>query len=214
MALNAQQSVTTNRIDNTRSGYKKKFDVWVPHELSIKNMMDRINICDTQRNEIEPILKRMMTADEKWITYDNRTRKRSWIKEGEKAQAIAKPIILTMKKVMLCVWRNWKGIHYELLSPDQTINSELYCEQLERLQQTIERKRPELINRGVVFYHENARPHIFDNGKNYESLAGKSLQNSLNGIKLASKEACENHLKQFFDQKPQKFYCDEIMALP
>jgi len=31
----------------------------------------------------------------------------------------------------------------------------------------------------------------------------RSLQNSLNGVKLASKEACENHLKQFFDQKPE-----------
>jgi len=29
----------------------------------------------------------------------------------------------------------------------------------------------------------------------------QSLQNSLNGVKLASKETCENHLKQFFDQK-------------
>jgi len=42
----------------------------------------------------------------------------------------------------------------------------------------------------------------------------RSLQNSLNGVKLASKEACENYLKQFFDQKPQKFYRDRIMALP
>ena len=77
-------------------------------------MMDRINICDTEtetetetlqkQNEIEPFLKRMITGDEKWITYDNPTRKRkSWIKKGEKAQAIAKPG-LTRKKVMLCVW--------------------------------------------------------------------------------------------------------------
>ncbi|KAG5331577.1 SETMR methyltransferase, partial [Acromyrmex charruanus] len=42
----------------------------------------------------------------------------------------------------------------------------------------------------------------------------RSLQNFLNGVKLTSKEACENHLKQFFDQKPQKFYRDGIMALP
>jgi len=49
-----------------KTGYKKKFDVWVSHELSVRNMMDRINICDTllKRNEIEPFLKRM-TADEK-----------------------------------------------------------------------------------------------------------------------------------------------------
>jgi len=32
-------------------------------ELSVRNMMDRINICDTllKRNEIEPFLKRMIT---------------------------------------------------------------------------------------------------------------------------------------------------------
>ena len=71
--------------------------------------MDRINICDMllKRNEIESFLKRMITGDEKWITYDNPTRKRSWwIKKGEKAQAIAKPG-LTRKKMILCVW--WAG---------------------------------------------------------------------------------------------------------
>jgi len=56
-----------------KAGYKKKLDVWVPHELSVRNMMGRINICDTllKRNEIEPFLKRMITGDEKWITFDN-----------------------------------------------------------------------------------------------------------------------------------------------
>ncbi|XP_012059583.1 PREDICTED: histone-lysine N-methyltransferase SETMAR-like, partial [Atta cephalotes] len=58
-----------------KAGYKKKLDVWVLHELSVRNMMDRINICDTllKRNEIEPFLKRMIIGDEKWIT-DNPTR--------------------------------------------------------------------------------------------------------------------------------------------
>jgi len=75
-----------------KAGYKKKLDVWVPHELSVRNMMDRINICDTllKRNEIEPFLKRMIIGNEKWITYDP-TKKRSWIRKGEKVQAIAKP---------------------------------------------------------------------------------------------------------------------------
>ena len=65
-------------------------------------MMDRI--CDMllKRNEIEAFLKRMITGDEKWFTYDNSTRKRSWIKKGEKAQAIAKPG-LTRKVLCVCV---------------------------------------------------------------------------------------------------------------
>jgi len=67
--------------------------------------MDRINICDSllKWNEIEPFLKRMILGDEKWIIYDNPTRKRSWIKKGEKAQAITKPGLMR-KKMMLCVW--------------------------------------------------------------------------------------------------------------
>ena len=42
----------------------------------------------------------------------------------------------------------------------------------------------------------------------------RSLMNSLNGVKLASKEACENHLVQFFAQKSQKFDSAGIMILP
>jgi len=50
-----------------KAGYKKKLDVWVPHELSVRNMIDRINICDMllKRNEIDPFLKRMIIGDEK-----------------------------------------------------------------------------------------------------------------------------------------------------
>jgi len=105
----------------------------------------------------------MITGDEKWIIYDNPTRKRSWIKKGEKAQTIAKPG-LTRKKVMLRVWWDWKGIvHYELLSFNQTINSELYCEQLQKLQQAIERKRPELIKeRCHLPSRQRSTTHIFD----------------------------------------------------
>ena len=105
-------------------------------------MMDRINICDAllKRNEIEPFLKRMITGDEKWITYDNPIRKRLWIKKGEKASN-RKTWIDEEGDDVMCVWWDWKGIvHYELLSSNQTINSEFYCEQLQRLQQAIERK--------------------------------------------------------------------------
>ena len=138
---------------------------------------------------------------------------------------------------MLRVWWDWKGIvHHELLPVGQAIDSQVYCGQLKRLRQTIERKRHKLNNRkGVVFDHDNARPHtsLMTHHKLRElgweillhSLFSpdiahsgyhlfRSLQNSLNGIKLVSKEACENHLIQFFNQKLQKFFTDDIMAPP
>ena len=84
------------------------------------------------RNKIDPFLKRTVTGDEKWITYDNVKRKQSWSKSGETAQ-VAKPG-LTARNVLLCVLWDWQGIiHYELLPYVQTLNSDLYCQQLDRL---------------------------------------------------------------------------------
>ncbi|GFX19325.1 hypothetical protein TNCV_3014641 [Trichonephila clavipes] len=56
-------------------------------------MMDRISICEAlaRRNEIDPFLKWMVTGDEKWVTYCNIVRKRTWSKCGEAAQTVVKP---------------------------------------------------------------------------------------------------------------------------
>ncbi|GFY11672.1 histone-lysine N-methyltransferase SETMAR [Trichonephila clavipes] len=53
--------------------FKKKLHVWVPQRLTPKHMMDRISICQAlaKRNEIDPFLKRMVTGDERWVTYVN-----------------------------------------------------------------------------------------------------------------------------------------------
>ncbi|GFX44066.1 mariner Mos1 transposase [Trichonephila clavipes] len=81
---------------------------------------------------------------------------------SETAQTVAKPG-LTVRKVLLCIWWDWKGIiYYELLPCGQTLNSDLNCQQLyHHLKIAIEQKRrPELANgRGVVFHQDNTRPH-------------------------------------------------------
>jgi len=73
----------------------------VPHDLIVKNLMDRISICESllKRNKIEPFLKRLITHDEKSITTiiyeedrDRNKMKQTMAKSG-----------LTPKKVMLCV---------------------------------------------------------------------------------------------------------------
>ncbi|GFV65234.1 histone-lysine N-methyltransferase SETMAR [Trichonephila clavipes] len=101
-----------------RVGFKKKLDVWVPHQLTQKNTTDRISICKAlaKWNEIKPILKRMVTGDKKRVTYYNIVRKRSWSKCGEAAQTVAKPG-LSARKVLLYIWWNWKGIIYYQLLP-------------------------------------------------------------------------------------------------
>jgi len=58
--LNIAQKIVWNHLN--KAGYKKKLNVWVPHELTQKNLMDRIFICELllNRNKIDPFLKRIV----------------------------------------------------------------------------------------------------------------------------------------------------------
>ena len=75
---------------------------------------------------------------------------------------------------MLLFWWDWKEIlYYELLQPNQTINLDFYCKKLDEFKKYIEKKRPELVNRrGVVFHHDNARPHT--SGISYNGILNLS----------------------------------------
>ena len=58
--LNITHQTVLNHLQ--KAGFKKKLDVWVPHELTQKNLMDRISICESllNRNKIDPFLKRVV----------------------------------------------------------------------------------------------------------------------------------------------------------
>ena len=113
-------------------GYVNRFDVWVPHKLSEKNLLDRISTCDSllKRNENILFLKQIVTGDEKWILYNKVERKRSWGKRNTPPPTT--PMAgLHSKKVMLCTWWDWKEVLcYELLPENKTINSNKYFFQL------------------------------------------------------------------------------------
>jgi len=58
---------------------------------------------------------------------------------------------------MLSVWWDWKGVvYFGLLPRNLTLNSEVYCQQLDKLNAAIDEKRPELVNRkDVIFDQDN-----------------------------------------------------------
>ena len=162
-------------------------------------------------------------------------RKRSWSKRDEPAQSTSKADI-HQKKVMLSVWWDFKGIvYFELLPRNETINSNVYCRQLMKLDKEIKEKLPELATRkGVIFHHDNARPHksliirknllelgweVMPHPPYSPDLAPsdynlfRSLQNHLNGKTFDLNEAVINKLIQFFASKNQTFYERVIMKL-
>ncbi|XP_043258028.1 histone-lysine N-methyltransferase SETMAR-like [Colletes gigas] len=73
MAECLKVSNSTIHAHLVRLGFVSRLDVWVPHKLTEKNLMDRVSTCDLlfKRHENDPFLKRMITGDEKWIFYSN-----------------------------------------------------------------------------------------------------------------------------------------------
>ena len=107
-------------------------------------------------------MHRIITGDEKWIYFDNPTRKRSWTDPGKPATSTPKRNIHG-KKVLLCIWWDQHGIlYYELFQPGETVTANRYVQQLINLSNELNVKRPEWINRHerVILLHDNARPHV------------------------------------------------------
>ena len=105
---------------------------------------------------------------------------------------------------------------FELLGRNQTIDTNLYCHQPDRIQEKLVQTRPRLVNRkGVLFHQDNARPHVsrVALGKiselNWELIPYlpdlapsdfhlfRSLQNFLDGQKFGSLNAVQIGLQNF-----------------
>ncbi|GFX79710.1 mariner Mos1 transposase [Trichonephila clavipes] len=138
------------------------------------------------------------------------------------------------------VYDHLKGLglssNLDLLPDITTINSEVHCHQLDKLNDALQQKRSELINRkGVVFHQDNARPHT--NLVTHQKLLQlewitmpqplyspdlapsdyylfRSLQNFLDGETFTSNEEVKNHLDQLFASNDQNIYERGIMLLP
>ena len=96
------------------------------------------------------------------------------MKPGQPAKSTAKPNIHGAK-VMLCIWWDQKGVlYYELVKLGETINRERDRTQLIRLKEAITKKRPEYATRHeeIIFHHDNSRPHVAIQVKNYLENSG------------------------------------------
>ncbi|GFS75045.1 mariner Mos1 transposase [Trichonephila clavipes] len=99
----------TNFGDHIKSlGFVLKQSVWVPRKLTEKNLSD-----------------------------SNIKRKKPHCKPGTSSATVPKPSI-HQRKVLFCLWWDRKGpVYYELLKQGKTINTDPYCNQLDKLNAAI-----------------------------------------------------------------------------
>lgn len=197
---------------------------WVPHQLSDANKAARATMAG--------ILDSIVTADEKWICYDNTTRKRQWLDAGEPPKPTPKPNIHG-KKVMLCIWWNSKGlVYFEVLDSGQRVTADLYKAQLSRVDQALRRQGNNTAT--TKFLHDNARPHtakitqqkieelgweVLPHPPYSPDLAPsdyhlfRSMQHSLAEKKFKNREEVEIWVSNFFESQLPEFFEKGIHSL-
>ena len=130
--------ISKSSVENElhKLGYVSKLDVWVPHKLTEANLVQKVSICDivAETGKQWAIFWNELLLEMKsglftvmWHAKDRGKRQVIHHKEHPKQASI-------QKKWLLSIWWDWKGvIFFELLSPNRTINSAVYCEQLDKL---------------------------------------------------------------------------------
>ena len=135
---------------------------------------------------------------------------------------------------MLSVWWDFEGIiYYEILRPNTTIDSKLYCEQLQNLKVALQANRPE--RRKVRLLHDNAKPHtskitrqklaefgweVLPHPPYSPDLASsdyhlfRSLRNYLVKKQFDDQAQLKSDLQNFFSSLSRKFFEDGILDLP
>ena len=112
---------------------------WVPHKLT-QNQKNRRNSAAQElleRHNKSPFLNRIVTCDEKWVSYKNPVNKKQWLTPGQPSVSTPKPD-WRQRRILLCVWW-WRGgvIHWETFPNGQTITAQYYCSQLDCVYQKI-----------------------------------------------------------------------------
>ena len=135
------------------------------------HLTNQINACymHLKRNEFDPFLKRILTGDEKRIVYNN-VSQNDHGSSTMKRHKLLQRLIFT-KKRLLWVWWAWKDVVYiELLSSNQTINSDVYCQHLDKLYGL--QREATRIDQSYFIRTTLDRIHLWSLAKNWVSLVG------------------------------------------
>ena len=231
--LNASWSVVQEHLHKLGKVWRQ--GVWVPHQLTEAQREQRVIVCSSllSRHQRMPFFHNLVTCDEKWILYTNPKRQKQWLSPGQ--DPIPTPQgDLHPKKVMLSVWWTIYGIlHWEILEYGKTITSELYCQQLDRVNGRLCRQS-KISHQDVVYQHDNARPHTaLTTQRKIRSLGWdllphppyspdcapsdfhlfRSMQHWFSGKTFETRDEIEGSLSQYFASKDEVFFRNGIEKL-
>lgn len=169
------------------------------------------------QNELD-FKRRFITVDETWIhhfTPEQKQQSKQWIEAGKSAPKKAK-VVPSAGKVMATVFWDYKGVLLiDYLAKGKTINSDYYCNLLDKLDPIIGDKRPGLQKKKIIFHQDNARVHTsFKTMSKFNELSYELLEHPAYSPDLAPSDYyLFTNLKKFLAGKHFTSNEDAIAAV-
>lgn len=156
-----------HEIISEKLGYHKFCARWIPKILTEDHKNQRmaaaLNFLDVYHKDGDSLLDRIVTGDETWVKHVNCETKLQSMQWGHTSSPQKpKKCMQTMsaRKIMATVFWDRKGvILVDFLERGTTINSQRYCQTLQKLRRAIQNKRRGMLSSKILLIHDNARPH-------------------------------------------------------
>ncbi|GFV12678.1 mariner Mos1 transposase [Trichonephila clavipes] len=122
--LNVDQSTVSRCLK--AMGKIIKVGRWVPHELTDRQQENRKIVCEMllTRYKRKSYLHCFETGDEKWISFENPKRNRSYVDPGQPSKSTARPNSFDRKPMLCIFWAQEGPIYYELLKRGGTVRTD------------------------------------------------------------------------------------------
>lgn len=173
---------TIGRILHHHLNLRKLSSRWVPHELTEIQKKNRVDICRKNLEYLESQKWRLcdiVTGDESWVYHrkiGNKVSNSSWVAVGQSPRTVVKRNQFEPKS-MICVFIKTTGaVLVHVVPKGHTINNIYYVENcLGPLVQEINTQRPTSGTKNMKILHDNARPHVHENTKNFLKSNGITI---------------------------------------
>lgn len=140
---------------------------WVPHHLSQEQITHRVDLAKNHlvryENEGQQFLNRIVAIDETWLrSYEPELKSQSseWHTPDSPRPAKFRRKQGNLKQLAIVAYDNSGVLSTDFVPLGVTVNGTYYAEFLmKKLRPAIRKKRPALLNAGVVLLHDNATPH-------------------------------------------------------
>ena len=171
-----------HRIIHKHLKLRKLSSRWIPHDLTDAQKLKRLKFCEKNLKKFDEGKWRLcdvVTGDESWIFHRKIQKKcmnMEWVAPGGTPGTVVKRNQFE-KKNMICVFFKSSGhLLVDVLKRGKTIDNVFYTNKfLKPLAAAVRAFRPVSGLRNIKLLHDNARPHIHKNVKNYIKTQGITL---------------------------------------